>query len=452
MFTIIDASKVQSHDLSSNFFLSEDDLGAGIAESAVRNLNELNVDSMGQAIEKDVETLVDDPSFWSQFSLVIATSLYGDVLSRLAGILFHNNIPLLQLGSVGFYGFLRIINQEHTILDSHTAPFIDMRLNHPWTELRNYVDSIDLAQLDHMGHAHVPYIVILIKALDAWKAEGRAAPATSSEKKEFKSFVAKRYTEHRHDLNIQEALKNSFRVAQCEAVPKNLECTMSNPAAEENGAFFWICISALKQYVKEEGTLPLPGSLPDMASDTASYVKLQTVYREKALRDTSVFVTYVNDVLLKRGNSLQKVEIKDLANFCKNSRSVAVLLQQGYDVKDEIYKNMDQMEDSSLLFGFLAVNTFYSQFQKLPDSLTTLLDFTVKLFSSKDKHKSLPPALIDILSEFVRSEGVELHNISSFMGGLAAQECLKLITHQYIPLDNTLVFDGIKSTTTRWKI
>lgn len=45
-----------------------------------------------------------------------------------------------------------------------------------------------------------------------------------------------------------------------------------------------------------------------------------------------------------------------------------------------------------------------------------------------------------------RSGGGELHNISSLMGGMAAQEIIKIVTRQYVPVNNTVVFDGIKSS------
>jgi amyloid beta precursor protein binding protein 1 len=33
---------------------------------------------------------------------------------------------------------------------------------------------------------------------------------------------------------------------------------------------------------------------------------------------------------------------------------------------------------------------------------------------------------------------------AALLGGVAAQEAIKLITRQYIPLDNTAVYDGIQ--------
>lgn len=47
----------------------------------------------------------------------------------------------------------------------------------------------------------------------------------------------------------------------------------------------------------------------------------------------------------------------------------------------------------------------------------------------------------------LRANGHELHNISALMGGIAAQEAVKLISHQYVPMENTVVYDGIYSRT-----
>lgn len=47
--------------------------------------------------------------------------------------------------------------------------------------------------------------------------------------------------------------------------------------------------------------------------------------------------------------------------------------------------------------------------------------------------------------EVSRTEGAELHNISAVIGGMVAQEMIKIITKQYIPIDNTCIFDGIDS-------
>jgi len=47
--------------------------------------------------------------------------------------------------------------------------------------------------------------------------------------------------------------------------------------------------------------------------------------------------------------------------------------------------------------------------------------------------------------EVARAGGGELHNISALTGGMVAQEMIKIITKQYIPIDDTCIFDGISS-------
>ena len=47
--------------------------------------------------------------------------------------------------------------------------------------------------------------------------------------------------------------------------------------------------------------------------------------------------------------------------------------------------------------------------------------------------------------EVERAAGGELHNISAITGGMVAQEMIKIITKQYVPIDNACIFDGIDS-------
>lgn len=53
--------------------------------------------------------------------------------------------------------------------------------------------------------------------------------------------------------------------------------------------------------------------------------------------------------------------------------------------------------------------------------------------------------VVEAAQEVARAGGGELHNISALTGGMVAQEVIKIITKQYIPIDNTCIFDGIGS-------
>ena len=47
--------------------------------------------------------------------------------------------------------------------------------------------------------------------------------------------------------------------------------------------------------------------------------------------------------------------------------------------------------------------------------------------------------------EVFRAGGGELHNTSAATGGMVAQEIIKIVTKQYVPVDNTCVYDAIGS-------
>jgi amyloid beta precursor protein binding protein 1 len=55
---------------------------------------------------------------------------------------------------------------------------------------------------------------------------------------------------------------------------------------------------------------------------------------------------------------------------------------------------------------------------------------------------ALCPSL-HLAQEFVRYAGVELHPVAAIIGGIAAQEVVKLITHQYTPMKDLYVYNGI---------
>ncbi|KAI9756909.1 MAG: hypothetical protein M4579_003663 [Chaenotheca gracillima] len=62
-----------------------------------------------------------------------------------------------------------------------------------------------------------------------------------------------------------------------------------------------------------------------------------------------------------------------------------------------------------------------------------------------DDYAGLWDRFSQLAAEIVRAGGSELHNISALTGGMAAQEVIKVITKQYVPVNNTCLFDGIKS-------
>jgi amyloid beta precursor protein binding protein 1 len=51
--------------------------------------------------------------------------------------------------------------------------------------------------------------------------------------------------------------------------------------------------------------------------------------------------------------------------------------------------------------------------------------------------------VVQAAHEVARAAGGELHNVAALTGGMVAQETIKIVTKQYIPADNTCVYDGV---------
>ncbi len=51
------------------------------------------------------------------------------------------------------------------------------------------------------------------------------------------------------------------------------------------------------------------------------------------------------------------------------------------------------------------------------------------------------------MSEMVRFGASELHVVAAIMGGMAAQEAIKLITQQFVPFSGVLLYNAMGSTT-----
>lgn len=92
----------------------------------------------------------------------------------------------------------------------------------------------------------------------------------------------------------------------------------------------------------------------------------------------------------------------------------------------------------SLIPIYLALTSTSHADTATAQDIMTLITKRVPLAVDKDR-------IVKAAEEVARSGGSELHNISAVIGGMVAQEMIKIITKQYIPIDNTCIFDGIDS-------
>ncbi|GAB4825190.1 NEDD8-activating enzyme E1 regulatory subunit axr1 [Ancistrocladus abbreviatus] len=462
--TVVDGSKVEVGDLGNNFMVDESSVGESKSKCVCTLLQELNDAVKAKFIEEYPEKLIETkPSFFSQFTLVVATQLAEDAMVKLDKICRDANVTLVFARSYGLTGLVRISVKEHTVVESKPDHFLDdLRLNNPWLELKRFVESLDINVSDPVAHKHIPYVVILIKMAEEWaQSHDCSLPYTREEKKKFKDLLKSRMI-GLDEENYKEAIDASFKLVAPQGISSNLQQIVNDSCAEvdSNSSDYWVMVAALKEFIANEGggEAPLEGSIPDMTSSTEHYVSLQKLYQAKAEVDFLAMEQRVRNILKKIGRDPDNISKMTIKNFCKNARKLTVCR---YRPIEEEFKspNLPELqkylidEDYSMAVGFYillrAVDRFAANYNCYPgqfdgeidEDISRLKTIAVGLLGDLGCNGSTLTE--DLINEVCRFGAAELHAVAAFIGGIASQEVIKLITKQFIPMCGTFIFNGI---------
>ncbi|XP_015903826.1 NEDD8-activating enzyme E1 regulatory subunit [Parasteatoda tepidariorum] len=466
-FTIVDGHTIEGKDVGNNFFLNKDSIGKSRAKVATEHLLELNPDVRGEFVEESVESVLQaDPDFFTKFTVVIATDLKECTLLGLADKLWNLGTPLLLCRVFGMVGYMRLQFTDRAIIESRPEnEFHDLRLDQPFTELKEFAESILMETLSDMEYAHVPFVVILLKYVDWWKSQNNGQlPKNMKEKNLLKAEIMKAMRK-KDDENFEEACRGVNRLVAKTTIPGEIQDILKDPLCDNitsESKPFWIMARALKEFVNNEGQgcLPVRGVIPDMTSDTQSYVNLQNIYKRKAEEDAHFIYKRVQDILSSIGKSQNYIREQDIKVFCKNAHCLRVL--HGRAIKDEynpsttkvqpLISNLEH-EDSDIIFYVLlrASDRFREEFGRYPGQTD---DVESDILNLKNSVASLLqelqcPAVMkdDYVHEMCRFGDSELHSVAAFVGGCAAHEIIKLITGQYVPFNNTLIYNALSQST-----
>ncbi|GLU17382.1 hypothetical protein SLE2022_337510 [Rubroshorea leprosula] len=439
--TVVDGSKVEVGDLGNNFMVDESSIGQSKAKCVCSFLQELNDAVKAKFIEEYPEELIEtNPSFFSQFTLVVATQLVEESMVKLDRICREANVMLIFASSYGLTGLVRISVKEHTVIESKPDHFLDdLRLNNPWPELMSFAEAIDLNVQDPAAHKHIPY----------------------GGEREFKELLKGRIIAMDED-NYREAIDASFKVFAPLGISTDLQKIINDSSAEvdSNSSDFWVMVAALKEFIANEGCgeAPLEGSIPDMTSSTEHYINLQKIYQAKSEGHFLIVEQRVKNILKKIGrdpNSISKATIK---SFCKNARKLRVcrylLIEDEFNHPSlpELQKYLTD-EDYSIAVGFYillrAVDWYAANFNSFPGQFEGGMDEDISRLKTtaisllNDLGCNGLTLTEDLINEMCRFGVAELHSVAAFIGGIASQEVIKLITKQFVPMCGTYIFNGI---------
>jgi amyloid beta precursor protein binding protein 1 len=179
------------------------------------------------------------------------------------------------------------------------------------------------------------YRTNFIDYLSCFLQHGGKLPETYAEKKEFKAGIEKMKVKIDEE-NFDEAVTQAYRVTPGPAVPRAVSALFDDaklhaaPLTEGTPPFFHL-LAALREYVAlEPHTLPVSATLPDMHTDTKSYVELQTIYKDQARKERDAFAR----VLEKQGRP-STIDEGMIDDFVKNAHGLKIC-------RSEVYAALDQ--------------------------------------------------------------------------------------------------------------
>ncbi|KAI0710486.1 hypothetical protein C8Q76DRAFT_737619 [Earliella scabrosa] len=455
-FSILDNAITTPADAGNNFFLNaRDSIGKPRAQEAVPLLRELNDAVQGEPVVKDINELLstDQGRDWiGGFSLVIAHNLHKPTLDQLSALLWANpnGPPLISVRSAGFLAEFHIQYHEHCVSQSHSENAPSLRITRPFPALLDWARSLDLQNMDPTTHGHLPFVVILVRAVDEWrKSHDGNLPKTMAEKKEFKaSILAMRIKPD--EENFEEAEAQAWRVWSEPAVPSDVQALFSLPSlptSPHHNATFHALLHTLAEFTKDPsgpGTIPISATLPDMKSDTKSYVQLQNLYRQAAETERDKF----KEILAAKYPEVAKSANPDeVDTFVKNAHHLRVLRGKqlgAFDKdRDAVVNSLSmQPRETGTHLALSALSTLLAQ-----DTEVTVEALTAEVQSIIGEGIEFPDELDAAIGEVARAPTADLPNMAAFLGGLVAQEAIKVITEQYVPLNGYCVVDLIDSWT-----
>eukprot|EP00808_Paulinella_micropora_P003220 g63199.t1 len=490
-FTIVDDALVTPADLGNNFFVSKQHLGQGRAEVVKNLLLEMNDEVKGQHRHQNpVDLIAKNISFFNSFNTVIVANIPDRAVQALAQHLWKKGIPLVILKSYGMLGYARLCLREHPIVETHPEGDTYDLFLHPeqlaaFPELQKYIAGWPLIEtLDQKNKGEIPFIAILVQAMDMWKKQhGGKMPASHSEQFTFKDMVRDMGTEE----NFDEAVEHAKRIYTKFELRDEVKQVFEHPKCtnlDQECAPFWFMARACLEFFKKEGkgNWPCSANIPDMTTSTKNYVEVQEIYKIRAERDAQLVHQHVQ-TLLKQLKASHDISLSDVQLFCKNVRQVGVVmgrsLEEEYNpstanteyIKEEfedfVYREEGDADDENAklpnpqnlhwYFALRAADLFQTKHGRFPGTVSKELvqdkKELVVLQKALFKELELTEAVDEAcLAEVVRAGPSELHNVASIMGGIGSQMALKLAIQQYYPLQNTFIFNGLHGSGSAMKL
>lgn len=259
---------------------------------------------------------------------------------------------------------------------------------------------------------------------------------------------------------------------------------------------------------------PVSQNLPDMHCKTAYYVQLKQIFQAKAEADFAAVQAHLARLLASLGLPANHIAPKDLDMFVRNIRTLRVIRtrslvqeygtdgtssgegentgefqtdylreiieEEEYDEEDEAEENEDgaaadkprKIHNPKNVHWYLALRTadiFMARegraagsapigsnvavtVDQLNNDVLALQSIQSELLRSTGLDSCISTPDMQVLSEVCRSGSSEPHVTAAFLGGIASQIVLKIILKQYVPLNNTMIWNGLFASSNTYQL
>ena len=301
-------------------------------------------------------------------------------------------------------------------------------------------------------------------------------------------------------------------LADPRADPTPVTTSSVNPASGDPNAAFWVVMQAVNRFVGHEGRgfLPVTGAVMDMAASSENFIQMQRVHHSKHRADVAAIFAHVGRILTESKLSQHKagktsdseshngglsdlnLKTRPFADnmeglvelVCKNIRELAFVcsssLQEEFSNsrmdRDGQKQPGTEISTAAMMAPFAggdpemlgavwyimirACDRFHLSQGTFPGSDpaadASSLEADAKIVEQHAseiaqelglhwEHGFEKPSV-----EMTRYGASELHTVAAYVGGIAGQEAVKLISHQYVPLVSTFIYNGINGSTARY--
>ena len=447
-----------------------------------------------------LETFIGQDKVLQPYTLVLVVApIDPAILSTIQQHATALQIPTFFFHSIGYYSHFSInLPPAFPIVETHPEPTAttDLRLLKPWPELSTFAKKKTEGMASKNAHdkGHIPYIALLLYYLEQWreKHDGKV-PETYKEKQEFRDAYVR--TGSPDEENFDEACAAVLKALNPPVPSSSVGEILNAPEAQNITAAsppFWVIANAIQQFYTQHNELPLPGSVPDMKAQSKDYIELQNIYKDKARADAAEVLASVRKTEKDTSRSPKlAIDEKEVENFCKGAAHIHLVRGRTFQVVQagELPKFGDRAKAMTFelsnpesvikeYIAFLAWDSFVASHtttsstiggeglrvpgqasedessdidgdtEKLTGIAHKIVDSLIKEAGEHiedPEYTEIKEGIAKVCTELARAGGGELHNIASLTGGMVAQEAIKVITKQYVPVDNTCVFDGIAS-------